>query len=225
MIHIFRIFNHPRTDYLEFIDRADLITHYNRQKDMKRHHWQVVYIKHALQEENRWSQRQSLEALHKLGEKRVIKVVANGQLHWYSPSNSHGIPSEYQIALQHFTDDCKFYKVTTRHHEIFKVIRDPRFQNIHHEIIDNILSRVRASRCPTRLDRYLDLNLNKLHQYGVELDRLHGTYSDIRETIRRNSLNCPLFSDFILRLMDICIEKERELLGTEKVYLKQLKTG
>jgi hypothetical protein len=225
MIHIFRIFTPRRCDYLEFNDRNEVINRYNANKDLNRHHWQVISTRQALKEEIRWSQKQSLEVMLKRGDQRVVKVVANGDVRWYSPSNAHGIPSEYQIAIQHFTDDCQHYKVTKCHHEVFKVIRDPRFQSLHRDIIDDLLSRVRATRCATRLDKYLDLNLRKLPQYGFQAEQLQGTYEHIKHTVAQNRLTCPLFSDFMLRLLDICIEKERELLGTNRVYEKQLQVS
>lgn len=225
MIHIFRVFNTNHSDYLEFLDKPQVVENYKMNQNPQRFNWQVVAIDQALKQETRRAQRESLQVIKQRGEARVIKVISKAEVHWYSPSNSHGIPSEYQVAIQHFTDQCQYYKVTSRHQEIFKVIRDPRFQNLHRSIVDSILSKVEATRCAQRLDRYLDLNLNKLYLYGVEIEQLHGTYSQIRNTITQKRLNCPLFSDFLLRLLDICIAKEKELLGKNQTYQKQLRTG
>ncbi|MFA6699203.1 MAG: hypothetical protein WCS28_03450 [Thiomicrospira sp.] len=223
MIHIFRIFNNPGADYLEFHDKHHVIKDFNEQKDQNRFNWQIMPTRKALIEEKRLTQQRTLQVMHDLGDQKVVKVVINGAINWYSPSHAHGIPSEYQVALDFFTYQCKFYKVTSRHHEVFKVLRDPRFKSLHQEIVDRILKRVKDTRCHIRLDRYLDMNLNKLPHYGVKLDKVDGTYIDIQNTLRENQPNCPLFSDFMLRLLDVCIEKEQELLGRNFSHSKQIK--
>lgn len=222
MIHIFRIFDQPGCDYLEFQDRETLMKEYNKKKDEDKYNWTIVTTRQALSEETRLTQHQSLRTMQDIGDLRVVKVIVRGDVQWFSPSQGHGIPSEYQIAIKHFTDQCKFYKVTQQHHEVFAILKDQRFKRLHKEIIDRILSRVRDSRCPVRLNKYLDLNLKKLPDYGVQIERIEGTYIDIRNTLSQHQPSCPLFGEFMHQLLDICIEKEQELVGHHQTHQKRI---
>ncbi len=220
LIYLFRIFEDGSGDYLEFVNREHLISTFNEQKDPKKYHWSTVPISEAMNEEIRFPKLQALQAMRNLGDKRVVRVVTEGLLEWYSPHNSHGIPSEYTVAVKFFTDSCLHHHATSCHHEVFKIAGEPRFKILTQEVIDNILDRVRQTRCDKKLDRYLDMNLRKLRKYGVQPMSINGSYLEIKETISQQSLSCPFFNAFLLELLDVCVDKEVELVGESRVYEK-----
>lgn len=220
MIYLFRIFSGGGGDYLEFSNRQSLIEAYLEHRDSRLYDWSTVPIKQAIQEEGRLSKIYSLRAMQNLGDKMVVRVLVKGQLEWYSPSNAHGIPSEYNVAVKFFTHACTHYKLTTCHHEVFEIAKESRFKALSQEVIQSILKRVEGTRCDSKLDLYLNMNLRKLRNYGVESLKVKGSYVDIKDAIAQQSVSCPFFSQFLLNLMDVCITKEIELVGKQRVYEK-----
>ncbi|MDG6773409.1 hypothetical protein QCB45_03615 [Thiomicrorhabdus sp. ZW0627] len=220
MIYLFRIFEDGRGDYLEFMNREQVISSFTEQRDPAKYHWSTVSIVDAMNEEIRFPKLQALQAMRNLGDERVVRVVIEGLLEWYSPHNSHGIPSEYTVAIKFFTDECAHHQLTTCHHEVFHIAGEPRFQALTQEVIDSFLDRVRQTRSNQKLDRYLDMNLRKLRKYGVQPMSVNGSYVEIKEQVSKQAISCPFFSSFLQELMDVCIEKEVELLGETKVYEK-----
>ncbi|WP_178861255.1 hypothetical protein [Thiomicrorhabdus cannonii] len=220
MIYLFRVFEDDSGDYLEFVSREDLIAAYNQQKNPQQYNWGTVGIKQAMSEETRLSKLMALKTMQSLGDKLVVRTVVKGEVNWYSPNNSHGIPSEYTIAVKFFSDHCAHYRLTNCHHEVFEIANEMRFRALTQDVIGRILQRVENTRCAQKLDRYLNMNLRKLRQYGVESLSLTGSYLDIQKAISKQELSCPFFGSFLEELLALCVEKEKELVGEPQIYEK-----
>lgn len=224
MIHIFRIYAQKKGDFLEFASREKLVEAYRKIKNPVKYEWETLSIQAAMKQEQRVEPLINLRTMKENGVTRVIKAVIDGHVNWYSPTatNAQGIPSEYSVAIRFYTDACKYFRVTSKHHEVFEIIKDLRFRELSQQVIDNILGRVKQTRCAMRLDKYLDMNLKKLKNYGVEVKQVSGTYLMIKESISEQNISCTFFSDFMLQLIDICIEKEKELVGESRHFTKQV---
>jgi hypothetical protein len=222
MIYLFRIFENGRGDYLEFESRDALIQAYQQQRDPLKFDWSTVSIKAALKEEGRLSKLYALKAMQNIGDTRVLRVVVQGGLEWYSPSNAQGIPSEYSVAVKCLTASCVHYQLTDSHHEVFKIAQQPRFKALSEQAIQGILQRVQQTRCAEKLDRYLDMNLRKLRHYGVQSLDLSGSYVAMKEVLSQQAVSCPFFSRFMLELLELCVQKEMELLGEPRQYRKAI---
>lgn len=224
MIHIFRIYAQKKGDFLEFVSREALVDAFRKVKNPAKYQWETLSIQAAIKQERRIEPSMNLRTMKENGVRLVIKAVINGHVSWYSPtaSNAQGIPSEYSVAVHFFTDACKYFRVTSKHHEVFEIVKDIRFRELSQQVIDNILGRVRQTRCATRLDKYLDMNLRKLKNYGVEMDQVNGTYIHIKDSLSQQKISCTFFNSFMLQLMDICIEKEKELVGENRHFTKRV---
>lgn len=222
MIYLFRIYEDGRGDYLEFVNREALIAAFNQQKNPKQYNWSTVSIKQAMNEETLLSKLMTLKTMRSLGDKMVVRTVVKGEVQWYSPSNSHGIPSEYTIAVKFFSDDCSHYRLTSCHHEVFEIANELPFRSLSQEVIQRILQRVENTRCADKLDRYLTMNLRKLRRYGVESLALKGSYLDIKTVVAQQQLSCPFFGRFLQELLTLCVHKEKELVGEAQVYEKTI---
>lgn len=224
MIHIFRVFENDSGDFLEFVDKQAVVEAYLAQRNPLQYDWQTMRVTDALKSEQRLAQSQSLRVMQKRGDQAVVMAITEGQVEWYSPTadNGSGIPSEYSIAIQFFTDPAKYFRVTSRHHEVFEVARDPRFRTLSQKVINSVLRRVEKTQCEKRLDKYLDMNLRKLKNYGIETSRFEGSYFHIKDAVQSEGISCPFFSEFFTQLMDICIKKEHQLVGENRVYEKTI---
>ena len=224
MIHIFRLYSNKKCDFLEFVDKTDVVDVFKQERNPMQYDWRTMPIKQALKEEESLLKHGSLLKMQQRGDKAVIRVILKGECSWYSPSAQYtqGIPSFYRVAISFFTDPAKEFKVTTQHHEIFEVIRDERFSSLSRQLFYSILKRVKSSRCERRLDQYVDYNLKKLKEYGVNLPSVKGTYIQIKQQVANEDISCPFYSDFFHQLLDVCIEKEKELLGENRTYVKYI---
>lgn len=224
MVHIFRLFDTKKCDFLEFVDKTDLVDVFKEERNPLQYNWETVPIKQALKEEESMLKHGSLIKMQKRGDKAVIRVTLKGEATWYSPSAqySQGIPSFYRVAVSYFTDGVKTFKMTTQHHEIFEVMRDERFSSLARPLFHSIFKRVKASKCEKRLDKYVEYNLKKLKEYGVELPKVQGTYIDIKQQISEENISCPYYCDFMLQLLDVCMQKEKELVGMNRTYVKYI---
>lgn len=224
MVHIFRLFDNKKNDFLEFSDKTDVVDAFKQERNPMQYNWQTIPIKQALKEEESMFKHRSLLKMEQRGDKAAICVTLKGETAWYSPSAQYtqGIPSFYRVAICYFTDPAQEFRVTTQHHEIFEVIRDERFSNLSRQLFYSIFKRIKNSRCEKRLDQYLDYNLKKLKEYGVSLPKVQGTYIQIKQQIANEDISCPYYSDFFHQLLDVCIEKEKELIGENRTYVKYI---
>ena len=223
MIHIFRHFETGANDFLEFTDEENLFEVYKAERNVFMYDWQEIPIKLAIKDEESIIEHQNLLKMEARGDRVVIRITINGKSTWYSPSAVYekGIPSEQSIALNYFTDPATFFQVTRQHHDVFEILKDERFSPLSKRVFSNILKLVKDSNCDVRVDKYLDYNLKKLKQYGVGLPSLTGTYVDIKSKIAEETISCDYYKDFFHELIDICIDKEVELVGESRVHNKQ----
>ncbi len=223
MIHIFRYFETNTNDFLEFTDEDSLVEVYKTEHNPYIYNWTTMPIEIALKSEESIIEHQKLKKMVARGDKAVIQAVIAGKKTWYSPSGqySHGIPSERSVAFKYFTDPAQYFQVTTQHHEVFDVLKDERFNSLSKRVFFNILKLVKDSKCNVRLDKYLNYNLKKLQQYGVTLPPLTGTYVDVKERVLQENISCEYYDEFFHKLIDICIDKELELLGEHQIHEKK----
>lgn len=224
MLHIFRLFDNKKNDFLEFADKTDLVDVFNQERNPMQYDWKTVPINQALKQEESMFKHRSLLKMQQRGDKAAICVTMKGDSTWYSPSSqySEGIPSYYRVAMRYFTDAAKEFRVTTQHHEIFEVIRDEKYSNLSRSLFHSIFKRIKNSRCEKRLDQYVDYNLKKLKEYGVNLPEVQGTYIQIKQQVANEEISCPYFSDFFHQLLEVCFEKEKELVGKNRSHVKNI---
>lgn len=222
MIHIFRLYDNNRCDFLDFDGEDVLVDTFMQERNPLQYDWQTVPIKMALKDEESMVEHQALQKMEKRGDTTVIRVTTNGKGTWYSPSAVYdkGIPTLYRVALSYFTDPAKEHRITSHHHEIFDILKDERFSSLSKKLFFNILKRVKASKCDRRLDLYVDYNLGKLKNYGVTMQQIEGTYVEIKDMVENTEISCPYYSEFLYQLLDVCIKKEKELVGENRVYVK-----
>lgn len=222
MIHIFRIFENELVDFLEFVDKQDLVSQFYQQRNEVLYDWKLMDIEDAMAIESRSSHQDTLRSMQGNGDLTVVFVKKRGELNWFSLSHhgERGIPSVQSVALDFFTDPAVEYRITLNHHEVFDVVKEARFRALGHQVIDSVLERVRGTSCEEKLDRYVDLNLQKLSQYGTDIKRFHGSYTQIKNKVKEDGINCPFYGQFFHQLMDVCMEKEYQLLGENRIHAK-----
>lgn len=223
MIHVFRVFENEPGDFLEFDDKQALMTQFYRDRNLGLYDWQLVEIEQALAMEQRPDYQKTLTRMQANGDRTVVLVCRRGQRDWFSLSEhgERGIPAVHKVALAFYTDPAQDYRVTTQHHQVFEVIKEERFQGFRHQVIESVLNRVRGTRCEHKLDRYVDINLKKLKDYGVHRQAFNGSYVQIKDQVKQVGIACPFFGDFFFQLMDVSMEKEQQLLGKNRIHAKQ----
>jgi len=222
MIYLFRIFDDDREDYLEFVDREEVVRRYQSERLPSRFDWSTMPIDKAIEGEKRTPNLSVLNAMKGRGDTNVVRVVIESEIKWFSPSSTYEIPSEYTIAIKFFTTSCIDHRLTTCHHEVFDVIRESRFRSLAQQAITSILHRVNESQCAVKLDQYLNMNLRKLKKYGVTSLQVNGSYLDLKTNISQQSVSCPFFNMFMDELLDLCINKELELVGETRIHKKEI---